>query len=58
MMFTLSKIVDKSISQFFLNRAQLIARKGRERTKDAPKDVALDKVGRCKILVPVSVDAG
>lgn len=31
---------------FFLNRGQLIPRAGRERTKDAPSDVALDKVGR------------
>lgn len=31
---------------FFLNRGQLIPRAGRERTKDAPPDVALDKVGR------------
>ncbi|KAK9899575.1 hypothetical protein P389DRAFT_164561 [Cystobasidium minutum MCA 4210] len=31
---------------FFLNRGQLIPRYGRERTKDAPPDVALDKAGR------------
>lgn len=31
---------------FFLNRGQLIPRKGRERTKDATPDVALDKAGR------------
>lgn len=31
---------------FFLNRGQLIPRKGRARTADATSDVALDKVGR------------
>lgn len=36
------------MAQFFLNRAQLIARKGRARTQNVPKTVALDKVGRCE----------
>jgi hypothetical protein len=31
---------------FHIRGAQLIARKGRERTKDAPADVALDRAGR------------
>jgi hypothetical protein len=31
---------------FHMRRAQLIARKGRERTKNAPSDVALDRAGR------------
>lgn len=31
---------------FFLNRGQLVPRRGRARTKDAPPDVALDRAGR------------
>ncbi|KAH8916589.1 hypothetical protein BT69DRAFT_1355545 [Atractiella rhizophila] len=31
---------------FHMHRTQLIARRGRKRTKDVPKDVALDRAGR------------
>lgn len=37
--------------QFYLNRGQLIARAGRERTKNVPSSIALDKQGRCGYLV-------
>lgn len=42
---------------FFLHlgRGQLIARRGRERTKDVAKDIALDRVGRYGCMAADSV---
>lgn len=52
---TLFKVGSPVSLFFWLNKSQLIARRGRERTKDSPQDEALERAGRYGCLAVDSV---